>query len=144
MNNKYMRLVILLNMLTVGTEMSYAENPPPKYPICVPAQSVPPDGTTATNGSCNSEGLFCVETVGVGCAQAAGFQKPKDATCDGDKKSEEPCNTESKQLTQGKSQQGCSDFGQPFLGNCKCEHTGTEDNNSDNGGWRSVTYKVCK
>lgn len=144
MKNNYLSLVALFSVATIGSDPSYAENPPPKYPICVAAQSVPPKGTPTTNGSCNAEGVFCVELVGVGCAAGAGWEKPKDATCDGEKKSEKPCATESKQMFQGKSQQGCSAFGQPFLGTCNCQHTGVEDNVSDNGGARTVTYKVCK
>lgn len=143
MKNDYIRLVVLFNIITIGSELSYAENPPPKYPACVAAQSVPPKGTPTTNGSCTAEGVFCVESGG-GCAAAAGYEKPKDATCNGEAKSVSPCATESKEQTQGKSQQGCSSFGQPFLGSCNCQHTGTEDYNSSNGGWHSVTYKVCK
>jgi hypothetical protein len=144
MKNKKLALLMLCSITLVSMPFSGAENPPPKYPLCVAAQSVPPAGTPASNGSCSPEGLVCVELVGVGCAQGASFPKPKDASCDGDKKSESPCATIYKEITQGKSQQGCSGLGQPFLGTCTCEHTGVEDNVSRNGGFHTVSYKVCK
>jgi hypothetical protein len=78
-------------MLLLSLGIASAENPPPRFPVCVTDNASCTSGNLAHNGTCEILGAYCVDPDG-GCKNSAGdYPDVKDAKCLLPALANEPC-----------------------------------------------------
>lgn len=136
---KTLLLVTTIVYSLLGAKV-FCDNPEPDYPKCTPHKIGCTSGNTAANGSCTTQGAYCIDPSG-SCNQGAGPEKATDAICEGNSGTV-PCEIDANTTSffTGKCMQTCQQTIPLLSGDCKCALNGQTIEN----GSTIAHVKKCK